>query len=194
MQELLYEETSVSKNSKSEKTKYYLVLGLSFFSFLLALLGLYYVINFVNIKDKNVVLTLLFNLIPAIIFLVLGIVLFKLKNRFCVDYDYIFVSGSIRVAKVIKNTKRKPVVKFECSQIEKIGPVNSKVYENYVNRRTLKILYLTSNNVPDENKNFYYIVANVNSQKQLFIFECSKTFIINVLKFSKMSVRDEELK
>lgn len=194
MQELLYEETSVSKNSKSEKTKYYLVLGLSFFSFLLALLGLYYVINFVNIKDKNIVLTLLFNLIPAIIFLVLGIVLFKLKNRFCVDYDYIFVSGSIRVAKVIKNIKRKPVVKFECSQIEKIGPINSKVYDSFENQRTIKTTYLTSNNVPDENKNFYYMVANVNSQKQLFIFECSKTFIINVLKFSKMSVRDEELK
>ena len=192
--EVLIEETAVNQHYNLDIIKYKIMLYLAVFSFFLAMLGVYYVIDFVNIKGVNVFLTILSNLIPTFIFIIIGILLLKLKNRFCVDYDYIFVSGSLRIAKVINNKNRKPILKFNCSCIEKIGPIDSKLYNSYLNNLSVKTEFMTSNENPAEGKHFYYIVINLNSQKQMIVLESTRNFIINVFKFSNMNVRDEELK
>ena len=45
---------------------------------------------------------------------------------------------------------------------------------------------------PAENKSFYYIVAVVDSDRKLMVFECTETFIVNILKFSNKTVLEEE--
>lgn len=192
--EILIEETAVNQHYSSDIIKYRIILYLAILSFFLAIVGVFYVIDFVNIKNVNVFLTIMFNLIPTFIFVTAGILLLKLKNRFCVDYDYIFVSGSLRISQVINNKNRKPIIKFNTSSIEKIGPYESKIYNSYIKNVSVKTTFFTSNSQPIEGKSFYYIVANVNSQKNLIIMECTRSLIINILKFSNMSVRDEELK
>ena len=193
MQELLYEETVQCTNIKSEKIKYNLLLLLGVLSFFLAVVWVFVIIYFMNING-NWLLNLIFHLIPLAIFIATGIFLFKLKNKFCVDYDYIFVSGSIRISKVINNSIRQTIYRFNCSQLEKIGPVNSDLFNQFISQPGARLKYLTSNNTPAENKSFYYFKLNYKSVNTILVLECSKLFMVNVLKFSKMSIRDTELK
>ena len=156
------------------------------------LLGFWcYICIFFAPLDQGI-FSVLFILIPMAMFITSGVVLGKLKNRFYVDYDYIFVSGSIRFSKVIKNINRKFIVKFECSDIEKIGKIGSGTFNKYNGMPDIKRMILTSNAEPDEGKDFFYIVANVEEEKKLFILECTETFMVNVLKFSRKTVLEED--
>lgn len=193
MQEVFYEECSKCSNFKKEKTKYTLVNLMSLLSFCFAILWVFIVINFVNIKDANLILTLVVYLIPSVLMVVVGVVLFKFKNRFCIDYDYTFVSGSIRISKVINNKNRVSLVKFPTDFIEKVGISNSKEYNSYLKNPSIKQYVYTSNQEPDEGKKFYYIIAVINSEKRMIIIETTPHFIVNILRFSKRSVRDQEL-
>ena len=193
MQEMLYEESAKCQNEKKESKIFKILLTFSIISFAFSMVGFFILINFMNLNDYwlfNVIIYVL----PIIFFLAMGIFLIKFKNRFCVDYDYIFVTGSIRVSKVINNALRQTIYRFNCSQIEKIGPTDSKTFKAYLNSNLCKIELLTSNEQPQEGKDFYYFIINYNNEKKLLIFECSKVFLINVLKYSNRSIRDEELK
>ena len=193
MQEIFYEESSKCQNEKSEKVKYTIFFVLSILSFFLSLLWFFIIIYFLVI-DENFFVKLLIFLIPLIVFLTSGILFFNIKNKFCIDYDYSFISGTIRISKVINNSLRKKLYDFTTKTIEKVGCVDSTLYNEYLKNNTIKKVYLTSNDNSSEGKDFYYILINSNAEKELLIIECTKTFIINVLKFSKPTVRDNELK
>jgi hypothetical protein len=44
-----------------------------------------------------------------------------MKNRFNVSYDYAFVSGELRIAKVINVNKRKLVARIQAEDIIQLG-------------------------------------------------------------------------
>ena len=193
MQEIFYEESSNQRDVGSGKTKYYIFKVLSIISYIFV--GLWVLMFFIFFEFKgNILLNLVIALIPFAMFLASGILLGRFKDRFYVDYDYTFITGTIRFSKVIKNIKRKHIVSFETSDIEKIGKYGSETFNRYSLMPGIKSVVLTSNSIADENKEFYYIVANVNGEKKIYILECTETFIVNVLKFSKRSVLDEALK
>ncbi len=120
--------------------------------------------------------------IPLVLFLVSGILLGKFKNKFYVDYDYTQVSDSLRFSKVIKNSKRTFIIKFDISNIEKIGEYGFGLYDKYSSMPGISKLVLTSNVQASEGKAFYYLVANVDGEKKLFIVECTEMFIVNIMK------------
>ena len=193
MQEIFYEESSNQRDVGSGKTKYYIFKVLSIISYIFV--GLWALMFFIFFEFKgNILLNLVIALIPFAMFLASGILLGRFKDRFYVDYDYTFITGTIRFSKVIKNIKRKHIVSFETSDIEKIGKYGSETFNRYSLMPGIKSVVLTSNSIADEKKEFYYIVANVNGEKKIYILECTETFIVNVLKFSKRSVLDEALK
>lgn len=193
MQETLYEESAKCLNEKSERIKYRVVFILSLISFFFALVSFFILISFMDLNGHWLV-NVLFYVVPFILFLTIGLILFKLKNKFCVDYDYIFVTGSIRISKVINNSIRQTIYRLNCSQIEKIGPFGSKLFKRYIENKLIKVKFLSSNNEPDKDKAFYYLLVNIKGEKKLLILECSKTFIIHVLRNSNRTIRDEELK
>ena len=194
MQELFYEESAIGRNKKAEKTKYLILIILAIISFILAFFNAFYIVYFVNIKNVNVFLTILIHFIPGIILIAIGILLLKLKNRFLVDYDYTFISGSIRISKVVNNNNRFSVLKFDTSNIIKIGEYDSDYFKKVSNEPDTKLLILTSNNTPEDDKSFYYIHLIKDSKKYLLVLECSKQFVINVLRYSKRTIRDDQLK
>lgn len=193
MKEIFYEETATINNERSERAKYNIFRVLSILFYVLTVLYLIVVFFAYDWSGGNLLLNIIFVIIPFIMFLVSGIVFGKLKNKFCVEYDYTFVTGSIRVSKVIKYIKRKFIIKFETRDIEKIGEYGSQTYYKYEQIKDITKLTLTSNFTASENKKFYYIVANVDSDKKLMLFECREEFIINILKFSNKTVLEEEL-
>ena len=193
MQEIYFEESSKCKNEKNEHRKYLTLQILSYISFFLALLWLYIIVNFV-VLDENYFVKLLLFLIPLIIFIVSGIILAKFKNKFALDYDYLVVSGTIMISKVINGVNRRQLYNFSTNFIEKIGKIDSAFCKTLLNNDSVKKVYLTSNQTPDEGKDFYYLLITHKGEKNLLILECSKTFMLNVYRCSKPSVKDEEFK
>lgn len=199
MQDFFYEESSKMSNSRSGKTKYYIFKTLSVLSYVLFAVWLLvfiiaYDLNNFNAGFWQVVLSLLITLLPAGFFLASGIILGKFKDRFYVDYDYTLVSGSIRFSKVIKEIKRRHIVSFEASDIEKVGKYGRELFEKYSRMPDVKTTILTSNETPEEKKDFYYMVVNCDGEKKLYVLECTELFIVNILKFAKRTIIDEELK
>lgn len=192
MQEVFYEESSNIQKESAATKKYYVAKVIMTISYVIAvawgIICLFFIIDL-----KHILSSLVFSLIPLALFITSGVILGKMKDKIYVDYDYTFVSGSIRFSKVIKNFKRKHVINFDTHDIEKIGLYESESFERYSKMPDVKIKILTSNSLSSEGKDFYYIVANTGGDKNLFVLECSELFIVNILKFSGRTVLDQEL-
>lgn len=194
MKEIFYEETAKHRDVKSENIKFNIFNVLSYISFFVALfwfiLG---ILSFEYTPDK-IIFSIIFLVLPCAVFCFSGFIFAIFRNKNCVDYDYTFVSGSFSFAKVIHNSKRKEIISFDAANVEKIGVYQSKLSNKYENSENIKKLYLTSNDKPSEEKDFYYIVANVSGLKYYLLLECSHTFIANTRFFVKNFLYDEELK
>lgn len=191
MREFFYEESALTQNVKSAKIKFYTFKTISIISFVLMVLWIFIVFYGYQFSE-NILIDLIIILVPFMIFLLSGIFLGKFKNKFYVDYDYTLVSNSLRFSKVIKNIKRKFIIKFDVSDIEKIGEYGCGLYSKYESMPGITKLILTSNATPDYGKDFYYIVANVDGDKKLLVLECSQTYIVNIMKFANKTILDEE--
>ena len=190
MQEVFYEETALVQSTGSAKTKYYVIKTFSIVSYMIAIFWLIVSITFFPLKG-NVLINILVAALPFVIFLVSGIMLGKMRDKMYVDYDYTFVSGSIRFSRVIKNVKRKGILQFDTGNIEKIGRYGSDTFERYMLAPEKKKIILTSNQTPDEGKDFYYIVANVGGIKYVFVLECTEVFISYVIRYSNRTVIED---
>ncbi len=200
MREDLYEESAEIVNKKSEKTKYVIMEVLSYFFWcVFAFIG-FFLINFFNFgvfyqgNALYIIQYLLENLLPLIVSLISAILFSKLKFRFYVEYDYIFVSGNIRISKVINSKKRLFLMSFESKEIEKIGKVGSNTFEAYNSDKNVKKQFLTSNDTPISGKDFYYIVINIDSVKNLLIFECTEKMIGVIYSYSLRTVLEKDFK
>ena len=192
MQEKFYEECAKVHNEKSAKRRYVILNIFSIFSYVLA--GFWIVIDFgyLIFISTDLFFKIVYMIFPLAFFITWGIVLGKLKDKMYVDYDYTFVTGSIRFSKVINNFKRKHIITFDFSMIEKIGKYGSKTYERYELMPDKKIKVLTSNSVAEDGKSFYYIVCNVSGIKYVFVLECTEVFIGNVINCSSRTVIEED--
>ncbi len=191
MQEVFYEETAVVQNEKLALKKYNTIKMMSIFSYVAIGIWVFICLNFYFVSGYWLI-DLLIVLVPAIVFLLIGILLGIAKNKFYVDYDYTFITGSIRISKVIKNVKRKCLIKFDTSNIEKLGKYGGDTYFKYEKMPGVKKIFLTSNNAPITNKDFYFLTVNHEGEKKLLVIEVSQAFIINIIKFSNKQILDED--
>ena len=198
MQELFYEESATVIDEKPAKRKYNTFKILSIIFYVLALLWFLFIFNFVSCYvteggvEKVNLIELIFCWAIFILILGTGIVFSIFKNKCYVDYDYTFISGSIRIAKVINQVRRRLVIKFDTVNIEKIGRCNSATYNRYSLISGIKKKVLTQNSIAGKDKGFYYIVANVEGEKYLLVLECTPLFISNILRYSYKYVIEEE--
>lgn len=193
MQEIFYEESAKTQNTGSASRRYYIMKIFMVISYVFAVLWVILFLNFFDFSKGVTWQSIILALLPIVLFIVSGIMLGRFKDKFYVDYDYTFVSGSLRFSKVIKNYKRKFIIKFETSDIEKIGLCDSESYMRYSSMPEIKKKILTSNMTAEEDKDFYFIVANCNGNKNLLTLECTETFIVNIMQYTNRTILDQEL-
>ena len=197
MKEVFYEESAHIQNEKSASVKYYVFKTLSIIFFVMAGFYVFIFFNFTPIDEtftQNLLLNIIFIIVPLALLIVSGIVFWRFKNKFYVDFDYTFVTGSIRISQVIKNFKRKLVYNFETSAIEKMGKYGSDTYNQYDKMPGIKKKFLTLNYTADEGKDFYYLVVNIDETKNLLVLECTELFMATVLKFSNKTILEKDFK
>lgn len=184
--EVFYEESAVYHKADKSKVKYTVLSVLSGLFLFLTCFMLFLTLQFM----PNVELMLYFGM-PALMFLGFWFAFWKWKSTVNVSYDYAFVSGELRIARVYNTKKRKAVARFDCADIIQFGDVDSPSYERLRTDPTTKNVICTSNYEAAEGKFFMYVLAQYNGKK-LFVLECTENLLMNILKFVKRSALDRD--
>lgn len=201
--DVYYEESAVSSNAKKGERRYKIMHIVSLVILTVAIvLFFFFVMNMpfakpsaseatdaANYEEMLAVYDMmkfiaLFCLFNSLFLFGVWFVLFKLKARVNISYDYVFVSGELRVSKVININKRKLIARFDCEEIIQIGDVESQSYGLLKSDPTNKEIICTPNYEAAEGKFFMYIHINDNGKK-LYILECREQMLVNILKFAK---------
>ena len=184
--DILYEESAQAKNGKKGATIYKILQIASWFFYIFgAFLAVFGLLTAISIPN------LIFNLVMAASQIAFGFLLGWFKKRFNVSYDYCFVSGELRISKVINVNRRKLVARFETEDMLQLGDVDSSSYERLKSDPMTKTVICTSNDEPCDGKFFLYILANYNGKK-LFVLECREELLVNIMKMAKRGVLDRD--
>ncbi len=194
MQEIFYEEVSMLNKEKAGLRKYRLLKAFSIASYVMAVLFALLFFYFYNLENFSLLAFILSALLPFAMFLFFGIALGRIKNNMYVDYDYTFVTGSVRVSKVIRKIKRKNVLKFETTEIVQLGKYGSETYNKIEKTPGVKRMILTSNQTPSEGNDFYYLQVDSEGTKKLLVFDCSEKFMATILRYSNKNILEKDFK
>lgn len=188
--DVFYEESALPRNAKKGKTMYYIAHGISIFFIVLAVLSFFFFFFFVGVSKKNLP-EILFWLAMVVTYALMAFALYKFKQRFNVSYDYCFVSGEIRISKVINGRKRKLIVRLESAELIQMGDVEAPSFERFKTDPTIKTVICTPNDEAEEGKFFLYLLAE-NNGKKLFVIECREELLIHIMKFARRGTLDHD--
>ena len=183
--DVFYEESAVVGESAREARKYKVLNVVSIVFLVLGILAIMFGFYMVPLQAW-----IIWGVVCAWFFLCYFLVR-RWKMRFNVSYDYAFVSGELRIAKVLNVNKRKLVARIDCNDMIQIGDVDNPSYERLRTDPNTKTIICTSNGEAAEGKFFMYILAN-NDGKKLFVLECRETMLMHILKFVKRSVLEND--
>lgn len=188
MRDILCEETSRVIDEKKAQKKYNTCMAISYGSIALAVLWVIifiYTCDFSKMHPDIIVMfifEILFWVLPLAIFIVLAIVFRKIGKKSYAEYDYSFVSGEVRIAKIPRNGYRQGVMRFHSASIDRIGKVGSETFESLSHLPGVKKIKLTVNANSSNSKDLFYMFVRTEGEKKLLIFDCSEIFISNVLR------------
>ena len=176
--DIFYEESSQCRSSKRESRRYKIISGVSYVLLFLAVTFLTFTIMF--IPD---VMAIWFGINTAFFF-GMWYLLRRFQMRLNLSYDYTFVTGELRIIKVMNINRRKLVTRFECEGILQIGDMDSPSYERLALDPNTKKVYCTSNDEAADGKFFMYILIE-DGGKKLYILECRETMLMHIMHFAK---------
>ena len=141
--DVLYEESAVSKNAAKAEKKYKVI---NVFSWISLILGLIFVMillpNLIasfskaqpteDISAEDIAKAIasargmaFMSGMQVVFFGLLWFFLYSLKKRVNISYDYTFVSGELRIAKVFNINKRKFLCRIQPEEILQLGDVEN---------------------------------------------------------------------
>ena len=179
--DIFYEESAQCQTGKKESRRYKILSGISYVLMFLAVMFLTFTILFIPSS-----VSIWFG-VNALFFFGMWYFLRRLKMRLNLSYDYTFVTGELRIIKVINVNRRKLITRFDCERILQIGDVDTPSYERLASDPNTKKVYCTSNDVATEGKFFMYILIE-DGGKKLYILECKETLLMHIMHFAKRSV------
>ncbi len=182
--DVFYEESSITRDSVKAARKYKITHIISNVFLALGIIGLVLAFNF---PLDGIIGWLLI----CLWFFGVWFALFKLKARFNVNYDYAFVSGELRIAKVININKRKPVARIQAEDVIQIGDVDNTAYDGLRADPNTKTVFCTSNLEAAEGKFFMYVLANDNGKK-LYVLECREELLMHMMRFLKRTTLESD--
>lgn len=184
--DVFYEESSTPQNFSKKEKRYKVIHVLSVIVLAITCIFLWiFVLSIGSIGDM-----IIWGMQSLFCFGV-WFLLHKWKSGINVSYDYCFVSGDLRIAKVININKRKLVAKFDCAEIIQVGDVDSPAFDRFRSDPTTKLVLCTSNDEAADGKFFMYIHVDYNGKK-LFVLECREELLIQMLKFMKRTALDHD--
>ena len=194
--DVFYEESAIDKNSAKSKQKYKIVHTISVIVLIVAALFLmFFVLNMPWGGSGEAIEAMramaIFCGVQGAFLLAVWFFLYKWKSRFNVSFDYVFVSGELRVSKVFNGNRRKLIVRIDCEDMLQVGDVDNPSYERFKSDPKVKEMICTPNGEPDEGKFFMYVLASYNG-KTLFVLECRENLLMNIMKFARRTILESD--
>ena len=125
-------------------------------------------------------------------FIVGAVCISILKKRFNVSFDYVCVSGELRISKVFNQRKRRLICRLEPSDIIKVGDMDSSSYDRFRAMPGMKEIVCTPNMNSANGKFFMYVLAQYEGEKKIFLLECREGLLINMMQYLRRDVLDSE--
>lgn len=198
MQEVFYEESVDTHNTKSAKNKYTLFTVFMVLSIISAIFC-FFNIMFSPTQDSggnsfstSVIVNLVVWIASTVLFIAAAVFFSIKRHSFYLSYDYTFVTGDLRISKVIHNRKRKLQYKLSTDRIVKIGRVGSETYKKLKLSPDIKEVILTPNTDAEEDKEFFYIQAQTDAGKRLLVLECRVQLLSQIVRFMKKNILESE--
>ena len=197
--EVLYEESAIN-HKQAKNAKFYTIANVTFWiAVVLSIFCLVNVIIFIPYRGENTtdemfdaaVIYFIGQIIPLVLMVSLAWFAWFIKRRVNVSYDYAFVSGELRIAKVFNINKRKFLYEIFPEEILQVGDVDGKHFERLSSDPMTKTLICTANVTPAEDKFFMYVLVKAGTQKQMYILECREELLHHILKFAKRGALEE---
>lgn len=199
-----YEESAINRKESKEK-KIYAIMNVVSYIFLA--ISIVLLINFIfNMPFKGLSAgasaeaqqlyaaqrsLAIFSGFFGVFFLLQWFLLSKFKTKFNVSYDYVFVSGELRISKVFNVNKRRLLARIDCADVLQVGDVDNSGYERLRSDPSTQEIVCTANDEPLSDKFFMYILAN-NAGKKLYVLECREVLLLNMMKFMKRTVLEND--
>lgn len=191
--DVLYEESAVNARAKKREKIYKIVNVFSVIfgvlTAIFAMLVLFSLIGMIGAKGEaksygiSYAVSMLF---PALFFGGLFAYTYFLKRRLNVSYDYTFVSGELRIARVYNTNKRKFLYRIDAEEMMQIGDVDSEGFDRLVQKDpSMKRIVCTPNDTPMEGKFFLYLQVANSYGRNLYILECREEMLVQILHFAK---------
>ena len=199
-----YEESAVNQNAKKGARRYQIVHILSIVFMSIAILFLMVCLLTIQFGTPTADATAdqinayqttkficVFCGIQGVLFLVLWFILRKIKMGLNVSYDYCFVSGELRISKVININRRRLLARIDCADMIQVGDIDNSSYPRFKSDPTIKEIICTSNDTAGDGKFFMYVLASMDGKK-MFILECRENLLMNIMKFAKRTVLESD--
>ena len=179
--DVFYEESAIASNSDKKRKKYNILT--TFSSIFLGLAIFWFLIGFYTVDVTSIGAWIFWGMI--FLWLLAAWFLLRMwKMRINISYDYVFVSGELRISKVINVNRRKLVARIDCEDMIQFGDADNPSFERFRNDPNVKLVLCTSNDIAAEGKFFMYVLADYEGRK-LFVLECRELMLMNILKFAK---------
>lgn len=201
--DIFYEESAVNQNAKKGERNYKIVNTFYYIFLILTMLtGFGAFFNFPlplsgdatqEALESYEFMKMMFGFIVFLFLTFLGvtIILNKLRRRINVSYDYVFVSGELRISKVFNINKRKLVTRLNQEEILQVGDVDSSAFNRLRSDPQTKEVICTPNTVAGEGKFFLYILA-AEGVKRLYVLECREELLLNMMQYLRRDILDRD--
>lgn len=190
-----YEESAINQNAVKEGRKYKIFHILSYVFLFLGIILLVMAIFNMPIgggEEAGAFWKMFgFMLIQGLMFMGMWFAFYKIKSRYNVNFDYCFVTGELRISKVVNVNKRRLVARIDCEDMIQVGDVDNPSFDRFRADPTVKTVFCTPNVEASEGKFFMYVLANYNGRK-LYVLECRENLLMNIMKFAKRSVLESD--
>ena len=197
--DVFYEESAVNQNANRGRKIYKVLNIISWIFIFLCLIFAFCTIMLIpncNDKDKAdygfYLFNCLFMLGLSFTFFLGWFIFYQLKKRVNISFDYIFVSGELRIAKIFNINRRKLVERISCEEMIQIGDTDNPSFERLASSPDTKTVYYTPNMEADEGKFFMYILIPGNNGKKLLILEARELLLMNIMKFVRRNVLESD--
>lgn len=197
-QEMFLEESAVQQDTRQAKRWYVMFTILMVLCILCAvstlLVDIIYFL-FAEVDDDTltqIIIFLVVLLVVAIAFIVGAVLCNRFKHRYYVSYDYTYVSGELRIAKVTHAIRRKILYMLTDEQFLQIGRYGSESYKKLKASPDSKEEVLTMNEEPSAEKEFFYIHAATKVGRRILVLECRPSFIMTIIKNQTRRITESE--
>lgn len=199
-----YEESAVNQNAKKGARRYkiahilsivFLVLGI--ITLIMCVLNIPYSKPDANATAEHITayqtakFICVFCGVQSALFWLFWFILRKVKMNLNVSFDYCFVSGELRISRVVNVNRRRLLVKIDCADMIQVGDIDNSSYERFKADPTIKEIVCTPNDEAMQDKFFMYVLANIDGKK-MYILECRENLLMNIMKFAKRTVLESD--